>query len=112
MRSMLSFKGKRELLAQIAPRYREVNRAQKAIILDEFVAATGYARKYAVRLLNGPIKPPAPIKQPRPRQYGPAVQQALATAWAAANYVCSKRLIPFLPEFVASLEVIVRRFVR
>jgi len=30
--------------------------------------------------------------------------QALTVAWAAANYVCAKRLVPFLPDLVASLE--------
>jgi len=25
-------------------------------------------------------------------------------AWAAATYVCAKRLVPFLPDLVASLE--------
>ncbi len=38
------------------------------------------------------------------RQYGPAVVEALTVAWAATNYVCAKRLVPFLPELVASLE--------
>ncbi len=30
--------------------------------------------------------------------------EPLASAWAAANYICGKRLVPFLPELVASLE--------
>jgi hypothetical protein len=29
------------------------------------VAVTGYERKYAIRLLLGPIRPPAPIRRPR-----------------------------------------------
>jgi len=32
------------------------------------------------------------------------VQEALRVAWAAANGLCGKRLVPFLPELVASLE--------
>jgi len=100
----MSFVGKRELLAQIGPRYREARRARRAGILDEFVAATGYARKYAIRLLAGPTPAPGPIRRPRPRRYGRAVQEALAVAWAAANFICAKRLVPFLPELVASLE--------
>ena len=61
----MSFPAKRELLAQIAPRYRAASHAQKSVILDEFVAATGYARKYAIRLLTGP--PPAAAAITRPR---------------------------------------------
>src|SRR6266699_760732 len=104
MRSHLSYRAKRELLVQIAPRYREASSALKEVILDEFVAATGYARKYAIRLLNHPVDLKLTIERPRPPHYGPAVQQALHLAWTAANHICAKRLIPFLPLLVESLE--------
>ncbi len=101
----MSVQAKRELLAQTAPRYRAAPPQHKHAILDEFVAATGYARKYAIRLLGQPTVPrPAPITRPRARAYGPDVVEALTVAWAAANYVCAKRLVPFLPDLVASLE--------
>ncbi|MGO8948343.1 MAG: integrase catalytic domain-containing protein [Ktedonobacterales bacterium] len=100
----MSFQAKRELLAQIAGRYRDASSTHKSQILDEFVAATGYARKYAIRLLTAPPPPVQPITRPRPRYYGKEVQDALSIAWAAANYVCAKRLVPFLPELVVSLE--------
>lgn len=100
----MSFPAKRELLAQVAQRYREASHTQKSIVLDEFLAATGYARKYAIRLLTHPVVSTGPITRPRPRRYGPAVQDALTRVWAAANYICAKRLVPFLPEFVPSLE--------
>ena len=41
---------------------------------------------------------------PWPPHYGPGVQQALHLAWTAANHICAKRLIPFLPTLVESLE--------
>lgn len=41
----MSFQAKRELLGQVAPRYCAARGIQKRHILDEFVAATGYARK-------------------------------------------------------------------
>jgi len=104
MRSHLSYRAKRELLCQIAPRYREASSALKEVILDEFVAATGYARKYAIRLLNHPVDLKLTIERPRPPHYGPAVQQALYLAWTATNHICAKRLIPFLPMLVESLE--------
>ena len=102
MRSHLSFRSKRELLLQIAPRYKEASPALKTVILDEFVAATGYARKYAIRLLSQPVAPKLTIERPRPPHYGPEVQQALHLAWTAANHICAKRLIPFLPTLVES----------
>ena len=76
----MSFRAKRELLVQVAPRYREATHAQKSVVLDEFLAATGYARKYAIRLLAKPIAPPAPIRRPREPRYGPAVREALRVA--------------------------------
>ncbi len=77
----MSFRAKRELLAQVAPRYQRAAARQKSLILDEFVAATGYTRTYAIRLLAAPPLPPAPaIRRPRAPYYGPAVQAALEVA--------------------------------
>ena len=104
MRSHMSYRAKRELVLQIAPRYREASSALKEVILDEFVAATGYARKYAIRVLNHPGDLKLNITRPRPPRYGAEVQHALQLAWTAANHICAKRLIPFLPTLVESLE--------
>jgi hypothetical protein len=101
----MRFQAKRELLLQVIGRYRDATGHQKSQILDEFVAVTGYARKYALRLLTQPDLPPVkPLARPRARHYGPEVQAALEVAWAAANQVCAKRLVPFLPDLVAALE--------
>ncbi len=64
----MSFQAKRELLRQIAPRYQTAPHGQRSVILDEFVAATGYARKYAIRLLHSPVRAPAPIHRTRTAQ--------------------------------------------
>ncbi len=48
----MSFQSRRELLARVAPRYREASKKQKSVILDEFISSTSYARKYAIRLLT------------------------------------------------------------
>ncbi len=101
----MSYQAKRELLLQMAPRYREASSRLKEVILDEFVAATGYARKYAIRLLNHPADQKLTITRPRPPHYGPEVQHALHLAWTAANHICAKRLVPFLPTLVTSLEL-------
>ena len=108
MRKSMSFSAKRELLIQLAPRYAEASPAQKGIILGEFSQVTGYSRKYAIRILSQFQKQPVSfitsIKRVRPRKYGKEVQQALSTAWSASNFICAKRLVPFLPELVANLE--------
>lgn len=102
---MMSLESRRELLAVVAPRYQQARRAQRGRILEEFVASTGYHRKYALTLLNHPrSKAPARKSRQRPRRYPFAVQQALSACWRAANGICSKRLVPYLPELVNVLE--------
>ena len=101
----MSFYAKRELLATVVPRYREGSKKLKSIILNEFISSTGYSRKYAIRLLSSPATPVIKkIKRPRPRFYDQAVQEALKVAWAASNFIASKRLAPFLKDLVPSLE--------
>src|SRR5713101_7349424 len=104
VRSALSYQARRELVQQMAPRYQEASRAHKILLLDEFVAITGYVRKYAIQLLNHPGEPKPRSQQARLPHYGPEVQQALLLAWKAGNQICAKRLIPFLPTFVEALE--------
>lgn len=103
----MSLKARQELLAVTAPRYQEVTRQEKQAILNEFVAATGYHRKYAISLLRGyPFDPTPRLPKRRERQriYTAEVQAALIQVWEAANRICSKRLVPFLPDLVEVLE--------
>ena len=101
----MSFQARRELLGRVGVRYRAASGAHKAHMLDEFVASTGYARKYAIRLLGQPGVPLVrSITRPRAPHYGAEVQEAVRLAGLAANHVCAKRLVPFLPDLIASLE--------
>src|SRR5207249_2254426 len=102
---MISIHARRELAATVAHRYAAAGRLQRTRILDEFVATTGYARKYAIQLLGESRGIAAgPIRRRRPRWYGDAVREALVVSWAAANCICAKRLVPFLAELVPTLE--------
>lgn len=102
MASPLSMQARWEVIQHLAPRYQQAPRAQKTHLLNECVSVTGYARKYALRLLNHPEE--ATWQYQCPSQYGETVLNALLAAWTAANYICAKRLIPFLPTLLASLE--------
>jgi hypothetical protein len=104
VKSPLSYKARRELVERMAPAYREASRTQKMLLLDTFVALTGYVRTYAMWLLNHPVESRPSIPYARPVHYGPEVQQALYQLWRAANQICAKRLIPFLPTLVEALE--------
>jgi hypothetical protein len=100
----LSYQARRALLQQTVPQYREASPSQKRTFVDAFVAATGYHRTYARWLLNHADEVQQTLQRPRPRQYGPEVQHALFLAWHAANRICAKRLIPFLPTLLEALE--------
>jgi hypothetical protein len=100
----MSYQAKWELLVRTAPRYQASDAKSKSQILDEFVCATGFHRKYAIVMLNNPPERMAKIRRPRARCYSQEAQDALMIAWAACNRVCSKRLVPYLPELVAVLE--------
>jgi hypothetical protein len=97
-------KGKRELLEAVRPRYRRANKQEKVHILDEFVANTGYHRKYAIRLLKQGVKPGRKKKAGKPKVYQGEVVIALIKIWAICGEICSRRLHPFLPEMVSVLE--------
>lgn len=101
----MSLKSKKELLFRMQSRYLEADRKQKSEIIDGFVAATGYHRKYAASVLSNPNSVSAQrTKTNRSRKYDEEVALALISVWNAANQICSKRLKPFLPEFIATLE--------
>ena len=105
MGAKMSLQSRLELLIRVHPRYGKAGWKEKVRILDEFVEATGYHRNYAVQLLNAPT-PKARGGEPRKRhsKYSDAVIAVLIKVWSVANQICSKRLVPFLPEFVPALE--------
>jgi hypothetical protein len=92
------------LTLAVAGRYVRARRAEKGRILDEFIENTGYNRKYAIHLLKHPPRRRRPRKRIRRRRYDVKVQRALVCLWRAADGICSKRLVPFLPELVLAME--------
>jgi hypothetical protein len=95
---MMSRRAKWEVLRAVYPRYRGAARVDRGRILNEFCETTGYQRKYALRLLNGPPPgPERPRRRRRPATYGLPVIQALTAIWEAAGYPWSVRLKALLP---------------
>jgi hypothetical protein len=93
-----------ELILAIRGRYASAGRPEKAKILDEFVALTGFHRKHAMRLLRGSDEPAKGGPQPGRRIYGEAVRAALVLAWEASDRICGKRLQPLLPLLIEAME--------
>jgi hypothetical protein len=93
-----------ELVAAIAGRYAQGDRAERGRILDEFSAVTGFHRKHAMRLLRvGEVKRRSGARPGR-RVYDEAVREALIVVWEASDRICGKRLRPLLPILVEAME--------
>ena len=104
---MMSLKSKRELLETIKPRYLKANKPEKQKMLDEFTRATGYHRKYAIRVLKNQEQVQNRLKRKTKTYktiYRGKVVQALEQIWEIYGQICSKRLQPFLPEALKVLE--------
>jgi len=101
---MMTIQSKRELLAAVILRYAKAEGRDKEAILDEFVASTGYHRKYAIHLLHHPPAERRRQKRRRRRRYNAKVEFALLDVWKVANCIAAKRLVPCLKEFVEALE--------
>ncbi len=101
---MMSQRSKRELLEEVRPRYLKAKKSKKKTMLDEFVAATGYHRKYAIRILKHGHAQQSGKKHGFHKVYQSEVVVALEQIWEVCGRICSKRLQPFLPEMVKVLE--------
>lgn len=70
--------GKRELLSSVRAEYLKVGKVENGRILDQFVRATGYHRKYAISLLKHGPSTRSKQKRGNRRRYGLDVVAALA----------------------------------
>lgn len=105
MTKPMSIQARQEMLTSIQEKYQSGDWKDKNLLLNGFVAATDYDRKYAIKLLNAKInKPSASKKRGKPARYDESVVHVLEMLWHASNQICSKRLVPFLPELISSLE--------
>ena len=101
---MMSPLSKRELLESVQPRYLKAKKAEKQAMLDEFTAATGFHRKYALRLLKHGYPRQKGKSKGRRAIYRGEVVSILEQIWGVYGRICSKRLHPYLPEGLKVLE--------
>lgn len=93
-----------ELANAVRDRYVAAAGKFKRGILDEFIAATGYHEKSAIRVLNSPPASKRLRTRQRPSLYDEAVRGALIVLWEASDRVCGKRLKALLPILLPALE--------
>jgi hypothetical protein len=100
----MSQQTKTDIIGHFRKPYGRASKAEKSRILNVVIESTGYSRKHAIALLSGPATPKN--RRPghgRPSHYG-RLCDILVRIWAASNYLCGKRLKPFLPVLVESLK--------
>jgi hypothetical protein len=104
MKRGMTHAARAELADAIRGRYLAAAGKDKRKILHEFIAATGYHEKSAIRILNGPVA----VKRRQTRQrtplYDEAARAALIVMWEASDRVCGKRLKALLPILLPALE--------
>jgi hypothetical protein len=89
----------KEYAEAIRQRYRKGSRIEKGKILDEFAKTTGLHRKSVIRILHRPGARGSVKRGRRPRVRGTGGKM-LRVIWEASDRLCSKRLLPFVPELV------------
>ena len=104
MKTKMTHAMRMELANAIRGRYVAAASKDKRRILEEFIAATGYHDKSAIRALNSPSKPKSRQTRRRPSLYDEAARGALIVLWEASDRICGKRLKALLPILLPALE--------
>jgi hypothetical protein len=107
----MSLAAKKEYLANIHGRYQRGGREHKSKILDEFCAVCAYHRKFALRLLNRPLRRRRRRPGPKPKYDRELLLPALKRVWLLADQPCGKLLkaslplwLPFLSEMEPAIQ--------
>lgn len=100
----MSMDARRELVRRFRTEYVTKDRAGKGNILDALCEATSWNRKYACEALKRLPTAKVRHKRSRKRVYGPNEEAALVKVWRLSGFLASKRLAPFLGEFLEALE--------
>lgn len=100
----MSINTRKEYLSKVKGRYLKASKAQKSIMLKEFVVNTGYHEKYAVRVLAAAHEYKSKCLN-RKIQYTYTNEDIywLKKIWEIMDYPCGQRLAPQMPEIISKL---------
>ena len=116
---MLTMRQKKAITKELRDRYQRASKKEKTMMLNEFIRLTGYNRCYACQILKKKervlgylniagkrIKYVADRKTKREKKrfYDKEIFMVLKKIWIICDYICSKRLAPFLSEVIPVLE--------
>jgi len=104
MKTRMTHAARAELANAVRSRYGSATGNAKRRILDEFIAASGYHEKSAIRVLNGTRAARERQTRKRPSLYDEASRAALIVLWEASDRVCGKRLKALMPILLAAME--------
>ncbi|BCH20133.1 hypothetical protein [Mesorhizobium sp. L-2-11] len=104
MKTKMTHAMRMELANAVRDRYAAATTKDKRRILEEFIAATGYHEKSAIRVLNSHPEPKHRQTRQRLSLYDEAARAALIVLWEASDRVCGKRLKALLPILLPALE--------
>jgi hypothetical protein len=110
---------KKAVTRELKDRYQRSSKKEKTIMLDEFIRLTSYNRSYAARALRLKevlgyvhiggkrvrlVRDKKKIKRAKKKIYDKKVLTALRELWIICDYICPKRLAPYLKEIIPVLE--------
>jgi hypothetical protein len=110
---------KKAVTRELRDRYQRSSKKGKTHILNGFIQLTRYNRSYATRALRIKevlgyiniagkrvrlVRDKRKIKRKKKKIYDQDVLVALKELWKICDYICSKRLVPYLSEIIPVLE--------
>jgi hypothetical protein len=116
---MLTMRQKKAVTRELRDRYSKSSKKEKTMMLDEFIRLTRYSRSYAARALRLKevlgymqiegkrvrlVRDKRKTKRKKKKIYDEGVLVSLKEIWKISDYICSKRLAPFLSEIIPVLE--------
>ena len=112
---------KKAVTRELRDRYQRASKKEKTMMLNEFIRLTGYNCCYACQVLKKKervlgylniagkrmkyIADKRKIKRKKKKIYDQDVLVALKELWKICDYICSKRLAPFLSEIIPVLLI-------